>query len=849
MNSKIKSYLKTLNENDQYWYQDKTKKFVLLFEKPSQIKATKSVLNSLLATTKYNHIKFMSLAGHIMRLKSIEEYDTTLKDMTWFELVKQNKIPFFPEKFELVIKEKATGKFRTDYQSIYLNAKRAFDEADYVLLLTDPDTEGCALGMEVINEAKAQDKLLGMVNMSKLDFFSLKDEIKYLDKIPYYTMAEAGFARSEFDWVFGINHTILSSVLLGEGETLHIGGVKSPVMKMVVEREKEIETFEPEPYWNFNGELKHLNTDEQLKYDVFINVDRTLIKEAKTLEKQVEEKENIIEKLKNELSNINEEEPEFITIKEKINEEYKELSKIRWNLREIENEIKDKEKNIFSKKLRDDILKLVKRGNKFKISKITKKYDLIQSAPLAYSLTDLQAEANMLHKFTPAKTLELAQKLYEKQFQSYPRTDNRYYSNGEMANINKIIPELLKITEFQNFNLNQPYKAKTGVFNSARVTAHTGLAPTAKVPTSKNITDEEWKIYTMVAKRYLLQFVDKFVYDRIEIEIEVNDKIKLVLVENIVKNKGWREYYNPRYGLPYNEVSILDKMQENDEIEIISLNKENLQTKPRPRFSEFSLLKGMENISRIYKDLGGLEKGIGTPATRAQIISQLFKNKYLLKTRGQIIPSKKTTKIIELLPDKMTSPKLRADLEYDLNLIIENKLTREQFREKLKKIIFEQAEEIKRVNKENNLEIIDKTTLPPTEAQLKFAKSIADELNIKIPKEAIELKSMMAKWIKKYESKINVKLSEKQYNFLKNYGMDRDDVKELLESHDKNTLTKDQKFKAGKILGEIMRSSEYHKLRAKKAAETRRKNREAKLKALEKMGNKVGEKINRKKRK
>lgn len=818
LSKKAKDYLDYLTKNNLNWFEDKTKKFVMLFEKPSQVKAIKPVMGP---TKETKHIKNISLAGHTMRLKNFEEYDPSLKDKSWFDMVKDGDLPLIPDEYEMVVKEKSTGKFKTDYEEMVNSATRAFKEADFIILATDPDNEGCALGMEVILAAGAEDKVIGMTNMSKLDFFSLSEEIKHLDKIPFWNMAQAGMGRSEFDWAFGLNNTILSSVLLGGGQTYHVGGVKSPVIRMVVDRMKEIDTFKPVKYWRFHGKAKHQESGEEFNYIVKIKQDETELIETKAK----------IEKFETELESIDKDSEEN---KDKVSELYNELGKLRWKLNELTKEFESSERDIYSRKMRKKVEDTIKKGMIAKVTKFEQKNGLTQNPPLAYSLTDLQAEAGNLHNYTPAKTLQIAQKLYEGQWQSYPRTDSRYYASGEMANIKKIIPNLLGLSSFSNVNIPTPYKVKTGVFNSAKVSAHTGLAPTTKEITDKTLTGEQKVIFDMVATRYLIQFMDKFEYYKVEMDADIDAEIYLTTFQNIQTKKGWRELYDPAnmYGFSYVEQQTLPNMKSGDEIEILTIEKENLETKPKPMFTEFSLLKAMENISRIYPELEGLEKGIGTPATRASILDQLFKSKYLVKKGRVIVASEKAKRLTELLPDDMTSPKLRADMEAKLNEIVDGTLTKSDYEIEFKAMVESQVKELYKIADKHQIETVDKATLPPSEAQIKFAKTMAKELKLEIPKEAFELKDEMMKWLKKNEKNMPNLLSEKQYAFLDNYGRHIEEVVEILKANDEKNMTKEQKFKAGKYLGEIMRSSEYQKARAKKAAETRKKNREAKMKAM-----------------
>jgi DNA topoisomerase-3 len=811
-------YLSELQSKGIHWFEDTDKKFVCLFEKPSQVKAIKPVFGS---TKDTKHLKNISLAGHTMRLKNFEEYDPSLKDKTWYKMVKDKDLPFIPDSYEMVVKEKSTGKFKTDYEDMVNSARRAFADADYIVMCTDPDNEGCALGLEVIYECGAQDKVIGMVNMSKLDFFSLQEEVKHLDKIPFWEMAESGFARGEFDWAFGLNNTILASVLLGGGQTYHIGGVKSPVMRMVYDRIKHIETFKPVKYWQFHGEAKHIKTDSTFKYIVKVKQD----------DKEILENQDKLESLEQKLQGLDKDNPDHA---DDISATYNEISKTRYKLNELVKEFESNERDIFSRKVKKQIEDSIKAGMKFKVTNFEKKNGLTQNPPLAYSLTDLQAEAGNLHNYTPAKTLQIAQKLYEGQWQSYPRTDNRYYASGEMANIKKIIPNLLGLTSFANVNIPTPYKVKTGVFNSAKVSAHTGLAPTTKEMKDKSLSGEQKVIFDMVATRYLIQFMDKFEYYQVKLDVDVDADVYITTFQNVETKKGWRELYNPAnmYGFTYVQKQTLPNMLMGDEIEVLTIERDNLETKPKPMFSDFSLLKGMENISRIYPELEGLEKGIGTPATRASILDQLFKSKYLIK-KGRIIDlSPKGKRLMELLPTDMTSPQLRADMESKLNEIVAGKLTRADYEVEFKELIEFQTVQLYEIADKHEIETVDKATLPPSEAQIKFAKTMAKELKLEIPAEAFKLKDEMTKWLKKYEKKMPQLLSDKQYAFLKEYGQDDEKIVEILKANDDRTMTKEQKFEAGKWLGSYMRTSEYQKKRAAKAAATRKKNREAKMKAL-----------------
>ncbi|RLC45719.1 MAG: hypothetical protein DRH57_07465, partial [Candidatus Cloacimonadota bacterium] len=659
------------------------------------------------------------------------------------------------------------------------------------------------------------------INMSKLDFFSLSEEVKVIDEIPYFNMAQSGMARSSYDWAFGINNTILASVLLGGGQTYHVGGVKSPVIRMVVDRMEHIKTFKPVKYWQFHGQAKHKQSGDDFNYIVKVKQDNKEI-----LATQVD-----IEKWEAELATLDKENEDD---KPKIGEIYGSLGKLRWKLNELVKEFESSERDIYSMKMRKKIEKAITAGMTCKVTKFEQKNNLTQNPPLAYSLTDLQADAGNSHNYTPAKTLAVAQKLYEGQWQSYPRTDNRYYASGEMANIKKIVPNLLGLSSFANVNIPTPYKVKTGVFNSAKVTAHTGLAPTVKAMTDKSLSGENKVIFDMVATRYLIQFMEKFEYYKVEMDADIDAEVYLTTFQNIQTKKGWRELYNPKnmYGFTFTEKQTLPNMKSGDEIEILTIEKDNLATKPKPMFNMFSLLKAMENISRIYPELSGLEGGIGTSATRASIIDALFKAKYLINKGKIVVASEKAITLTNLLPDAMTNPKLRAEMEAKLKDIVAGTLTKAEYEKDFKKMVESQAKELYAVGAKKKIKVIDKATLPPSEAQLKYAMTVSKELKMEIPTGALELKDNMTKWLKSTEKKMPLILSEKQVAFLTDYCMDNEEIVEVLKANEERKMTKEQKFKASKILGETMRSSKYQKARAQKAAATKKRNREAKMKMM-----------------
>jgi DNA topoisomerase-3 len=773
------------------WYEDKDHTYLIITEKPSQVRALKSVL------PKSKNIIIKPLAGHIFELQELEKYKKEFKGLSWFQLAKFKHIPYIPDEFVRVLKN-------DDYYiKVYNNVKKGAELADYIIIATDPDNEGAAIAKEIIEALDVKDKVIGMINMNRLDPGSLKKEIDILDSIPYEKMADAGYARSEFDWAFGINHTILASVLLGQGNTYHVGGVKSPLIKIVVERENEIKNFVPKKYWEINGKVK---TKDGNIFDFKVKLN----KESKTIKKY----ESEIKQIKDKIEKTNDE-LELKRLKNKLKKYERLLYRERMNFEKEKRRIYEDEINKIKEKL--------KVGSKLKVTDYLYENDLEERAPLPYSLTDLQTES----KFTPSKTLKIAQELYEKTFQSYPRTDCRYFSSKEYYIAKNIIEGLLtNVSTFKSKKLKINDVPHNKIFDDSKVTAHTAIGPTQNVPTLSVLTKDQQTIYKMVATRYLIQFMDVVKYDKAKVEMSMDDlpEILFYSTQMMITDKGWRELYDYNGGNSYVKKISIPSLDKGEEVEIVEIEFNEKETTPPSRYSLNTLLKAMENIGLIYPELDGLDKGIGTPATRAKILDDLIKGGYFEKKGYQLIPTEKAIDLYNKLPDTIVDPKLRADLEYKINQIVYDKMSRKDFYDEMKQLIKAQAEDIVKKAQELGLEYVDKDTLPATEKQIKFAKEIAENLGIEYPKELEKSKKDLAKWIKKYSKEMSVELSKKQVDFIKKYATDSTEmgkeVLKIVEKFEKNgKITNSEKKKVSGWINFYIKSDIYKAKKAKEKGE------------------------------
>ena len=597
-----------------------------LTEKPSQIKA---LIPALKKAGLYNEdVEVKSLLGHILALKEFKELDEDFKKKSWNELVKIGKVPFFPQNpYSIELKKIANKK-------IFNEVKEAIKKADKIILATDPDNEGATLGMEVIEKCNALHKVIGMVNMSKLDIYSLSKEVKSINKIPFSKMYDAGRSRAVFDMLFGFNATIMATEYLNKGNNLlNVGAVKLPTIAMVVNRDLEFESHKKIPYYVVKAKAK-------AKGEMF----------------------------------------------------------------DVTFSIKDKEK-IDKKEIAEKLVDVIKENNRLKVFEFEEK-NKKEAPPKPYSLTDLQSEAGKKFKLTAKKVLELAQSLYENhKVESYPRTDNNYYSNGEYIQAPKILSSLASVEQYNKFisKLDLNNLLKRNIFDDSKVTAHTALAPTieAKLENLKKLNENEKKVFHLVAIRYISQFFPDYEY--LAIKGKANYKnIIAGFSENIPLKAGYKEVT----GEFKEKKRTIPHLEKDDEIEILTdtFEIEEKFTKPKPRFTEATLLKAMERVVNYFDDEKIKEilkdSGIGTPATRAQILEDLKRpdksgEPYFRVEKGKLISTKKARDLIASLPQDLTSPIIRATFEEKLKAIVENRLNKEQFYKEAKEYIIKACEEIK----------------------------------------------------------------------------------------------------------------------------------------------------------
>lgn len=356
------------------------------------------------------------------------------------------------------------------------------------------------------------------------------------------------------------------------------------------------------------------------------------------------------------------------------------------------------EKHIFNQNKIDNIIEQL-QNSKLKITNITtnnkKSY-----APLLYDLTELQRDANKIYGFSAKETLSIMQSLYEyHKVLTYPRTDSRYLTED----IVPTLKERLIASKGSYFDdvidqiLANPIKKQNHFVNNKKVSDHHAIIPTEQPVMLGAFSDSEFKIYDLVLKRFLAVLLPPYIYKKTTIKAKVNQET-FTTSGKIEIQSGWQQIYNHDNTEQFEQV--LPLMKENDQYVVSEIKKTCDQTTPPAYFNEATLLSAMENpvhyTNNKSKQLNSTlinTGGLGTVATRADIIDKLFNTFLIEKRNNEIHVTNKGKQLLQLVPQDLKEPELTAKWELQLAKIAKKQQKPDQFineiRQYTKKIINE----------------------------------------------------------------------------------------------------------------------------------------------------------------
>ncbi len=581
-------------------------KQLVIAEKPS---VARDIAKVLKATGKgdgylYNDKYIVSWAfGHLVGLYDPEDYDESLK--RW----QRDTLPIIPS--EIKIKALKDGKKQLAVLKKLMNS----GETEGLICATDAGREGELIFRYIYkyNKCKKPFRRLWISSMTdkaiKEGFENLKNGEEYDN------LFASAKCRSEADWLVGINAT--RAFTLRYNVLLSIGRVQTPTLAIICNRQKEIDAFVPEDYFEVTAE-----------FDGYSGI-WTDIEKNTTKIKTAEQAEKIIEETKNGTG----------------------------------------------------IVKSVKLEEKR------------QAPPLLYDLTELQRDANSKYGFSAQKTLSIAQELYERRKMiTYPRTDSRYLSDDMIPKISAVISKLSHTdiyAEQAGYVLSLPKLPITKrIIDNGKITDHHAIIPTDGNLNPAALSDDEFKVFDLIARRFMAVFYPYYVYSTTTITTQVNAGF-FVTKGTTVLEKGWTEL-NVSDKKPKKEV-VLPSLKQGDTTDVKKVSKAKKATKPPSPYTEATLLSAMENAGRFVEDEALREQlkegGLGTPATRAGIIERLITVKYITRKGKSLIPTEKGMKLVEVCPKELKSAETTGKWEKGLSSISKGKMQPDRFMASIKRYV------------------------------------------------------------------------------------------------------------------------------------------------------------------
>ena len=656
---------------------------VCIAEKPSVAKDIARVLGANASRDGYmegNGYQVTWTFGHLCTLKEPHDYTPSWK--AW----SLSSLPMIPPRFGIKLIEHDQGiekQFRT--------IERLMQNADEIVNCGDAGQEGELIQRWVMQKAGAKCPVKRLW-ISSLTEEAIREGFKNLkDQKEYQSMYEAGLSRAIGDWVLGMNATRLYTLKYGQNrQVLSIGRVQTPTLALIVNRQHEIENFEPKQYWVLSTLYRDTTFTAILK------------KSEEDLMAELEKAKEKAEKAKQEFDLA------------------EALRKAEENNPGIE--------PIASEEQGQALLDRIKEVP-FTILSVSKKEG--KEAPLRlFDLTSLQVECNKKFGYSADETLRLIQSLYEKKITTYPRVDTTFLSDDIYPKCANILKGLKSYEAWTTPLEGKPLIKSKKVFDNSKVTDHHAIIPTGQNP--MNLTDMEKRVFDLVARRFIAVFYPDCKFSTTTVVGEA-DSIEFKATGKQILDMGWRVIFAKQ------QTNLPDGMGENDfdagneERTLPTFKKgesgphePNLDEKwtqpPRP-YTEATLLRAMETAGKFVEndELRDALKanGIGRPSTRAAIIETLFKRHYIRKERKNLIATPTGVELIELIHEELLkSAELTGIWEKKLREIESKNYCATVFLDELKQMVGEVVHSVLSDNTNRCVTLISETT-PQTAKQPK----------------------------------------------------------------------------------------------------------------------------------
>lgn len=596
-------------------------KILVLAEKPSVGRDLARVLNCNKKGNGYlegdKYIVTWAL-GHLVTLADPEAYDEKYK--SW----RIEDLPMLPKYLKLVVIKQSGKQFSAVREQ--MNRK----DVTEIVIATDAGREGELVARWIIEKAGVKKPLKRLWISSVTDKAIKEGFSKLKPGKDYENLYASAVARSEADWVVGINAT--RALTCKYNAQLSCGRVQTPTLAIIARREEEIQNFKPKSYYGITANTK----------DIKLVWQDSKTRDVKTFDK--EKRDKIMGSLRN------------------------------------------------------------KDAEVIEVSKTDKK----SFAPGLYDLTELQRDANRIFSFSAKETLSIMQKLYEShKVLTYPRTDSRYLT----SDIVDTLKDRVKAVAVGPYSkvafkvLKGSIKGNKSFVDNSKVSDHHAIIPTEEVPDLSAFNDKERKIYDLVVKRFLAVLYPPFEYNQISVTASIGGE-HFIAKGKVILAQGWKEVYDNSFeeedGKDDVREQIMPNLNKGDMLKVISLTETKGETKPPAPFNEGTLLSAMENpVKYMDTENSALKKtigetgGLGTVATRADIIEKLF-NTFVIEKRGKdIFITSKGKQLLELVPEDLKSPTLTAQWEQKLAAIAKGNLNKDTYINEMKNYAKQVVNEIK----------------------------------------------------------------------------------------------------------------------------------------------------------
>lgn len=596
-------------------------KILVLAEKPSVGRDLARVLNCNKKGNGYlegdKYIVTWAL-GHLVTLADPEAYDEKYK--SW----RIEDLPMLPKYLKLVVIKQSGKQFSAVREQ--MNRK----DVSEIVIATDAGREGELVARWIIEKAGVKKPLKRLWISSVTDKAIKEGFSKLRPGKDYENLYASAVARSEADWVVGINAT--RALTCKYNAQLSCGRVQTPTLAIIARREEEIQNFKPKSYYGITANTK----------DIKLVWQDSKSKDVKTFDR--EKRDKIMGSLKN------------------------------------------------------------KDAEVIEVSKTDKK----SFAPGLYDLTELQRDANRIFSFSAKETLSIMQKLYEShKVLTYPRTDSRYLT----TDIVDTLKDRVKAVAVGPYSkvafkvLKGSIKGNKSFVDNSKVSDHHAIIPTEEVPDLSSFNDKERKIYDLVVKRFLAVLYPPFEYNQISVTTSIGGE-HFIAKGKVILAQGWKEVYDNSFDEEDAKDDVREQIMPNlnkgDVLKVISLTETKGETKPPAPFNEGTLLSAMENpVKYMDTENSALKKtigetgGLGTVATRADIIEKLF-NTFVIEKRGKdIFITSKGKQLLELVPEDLKSPTLTAQWEQKLAAIAKGNLNKDTYINEMKNYAKQVVNEIK----------------------------------------------------------------------------------------------------------------------------------------------------------